>query len=96
MLKREHNKLLSKNSFICDAETLTDDKSKFIASDNTLLEFGNLQSSEKSHSGKYSIKLTKDNIWGMTFRLNDVKKGEKFKLNIWRYSSEDKGFIVAS
>jgi uncharacterized membrane protein len=96
MFKKEHNKKLNKNSFICNAEKVTVDKNQFIASNNTKLEFGKYQSSDKSHSGKYSIKLTKDNIWGMSFKLIDVTKGEKMKLTVWRFSPDNKGFLVAS
>ena len=96
ILKKEPNKFQNAKKFICDAETISQGNKYFIASNNFLLEFLHNQSNEKVHSGKYSLKLTKDNMYGMNFKLNNVKKGDNFRISVWRFATDSSGVIVAT
>jgi uncharacterized membrane protein len=83
-------------TYCCDAETRSPDKHQFISKDNVLFDYGLLQSDEKAHNGNYSIKLTKENPYGMTIALQNVFKSSEFEISVWRYSTEGNGIIVAS
>ena len=82
----------------CDAETLDADSNKFIPSSTKFydLSFGNCntQSDEKAHTGKYSIKLTKEKPFGMTYIIKDVQPDEHFQASVWRLSKNDNGHLV--
>jgi hypothetical protein len=52
------------------------------------------QSSEKAHTGKFSIKLTPKSPYGFTYVVSEVFPGEKFIVSVWRYSEKGKGMLV--
>lgn len=82
----------------CDAETLIEDSSKFMASTKFQdLSFanGNTQSDEKAHTGKYSVKLTKEKPFGMTYIIKNVQPDEHFQVSVWRLSENNNGVLVA-
>lgn len=76
-------------------DTLTENH-KYILNDTILLESFNTQSSEKSLSGKYAVKLTKSNRFALTFAIKNVYKGDRFRFSVWRFSPTNNGLIVAS
>ena len=81
----------------CDAEILTNDGNSFKTNNESIvLNNGITQSSDKSHSNKYSVKLNESAQYGMTFRINNAKKGDNFNITVWRYPEDNNGFIVAS
>ena len=55
-----------------------------------------LISQEKSKSGKNSLKLTADRLYGFSTIFEKVENGDVFKIEIWRNSSEKKGKLVAT
>jgi uncharacterized protein (TIGR02145 family) len=57
---------------------------------------GGIQSDENSHSGKYSVKLTDNSPFGITFLIKNVQAKECFRISAWRHSTDNKGCIVAS
>lgn len=67
----------------CDAENLSADK-KFFVQDSMRFEFGQTQSAEFSHSGKFSCKLDKKTPYGMTVRIKGTEEGESFAISAWR------------
>jgi len=82
------------DTIFCDAETIVDNK--FITSDKDYyLENANTQTNEKAFEGKFSSKLTKDKMYGMTTTINNSKFGEGFIVNVWKQGA-NKAVIVAS
>jgi uncharacterized membrane protein len=82
--------------YTCDAEKSSPAILPSIIDNNLIIENGFQQSHEKSHSGNYSIKLTKKNPYALTIVLKNVIRSSKFEISVWRYSTKDKGIIVAS
>lgn len=81
----------------CNAENRTSDGNFFTAEPNKdLIQSGNLQTSEKAHSGKFAIKLTKDAPYGMTCEFNQVIINDKFNVSVWRYGGDKNAAIIAS
>jgi hypothetical protein len=83
--------------FFCDAENLANgDKDFKTTIDRITLGNGNTRSEERSHSGKYSIRLNQNSQFGMTYRINDAKKGDSICISVWRFPADKKGQIVVS
>ncbi len=78
----------------CNAELLSEDK-KFLLTDNDTVKFDNpnIQTDKESRSGDYSIKLSPDNQFGFSYKFNNVKKGDKFVVTVWRTGKEGKIII---
>jgi hypothetical protein len=84
-----------KLELLCDLEKLNIEKNKFIdSSGNFIFDRGDFQSSDKSFSGKYSIKLTKETPFGFNIKLK-VPENSSFKITMWRYAEKKNGLIVA-
>ncbi|MCD4793744.1 MAG: hypothetical protein K8R54_10945 [Bacteroidales bacterium] len=85
--------------YFCDLEKLNEEKDLFLDSKfkNILYKNAHLRSSEKSLSGKYSIKLNKKNAFGLGIEI-PIKINDYFKITVWRYSDkkEKKGHLVLS
>ncbi len=74
-----------KRQYHCDAETRTMDGLFFTdTSSNIQFEFGMLQSSEETHTGRYAIKLSKEQPYGLTFKMNELEEGDRIRIRIWR------------
>jgi uncharacterized membrane protein len=95
LLKKGHNKLIT-NTFLCDAEKIDPDGVHLISTNNVLVNNGENRNTEKCHSGKYSIKLTKENRYGFTWIPTDFKAGEIIMATVWMNSGNNKGALVAS
>src|ERR1700739_705900 len=91
-------KLFKYDSVTCDAELESPDKKDLIASDKELLDIDSETiDSERVHSGKYSIKLTREKAYGMTFRPNYVEAGDMLCVSVWRYfNKKDTGVLILS
>jgi hypothetical protein len=85
------------NEAFCNMERISKDK-KYYMSDNYARLFKNfyLRTSEKSFSGKFSEKLTKENNYGTGCTIDDVKVGDYFEATIWRRAEDDDYFLVCS
>jgi hypothetical protein len=80
----------------CDADSLDIDKKYFVAKNDQLFKDGITQSSDKSRSGKYASKLTKDAPYGMTYKIGEVRKDEHYEFSVWRHNSNgNASFILA-
>lgn len=78
----------------CNAEQISD--GMYLTSNNSyLLENGNTQSDKKAYEGMFSSLLTKNNPYGMTFKIYDCKFGDGFYVTVWRYGNRS-AVIVAS
>ncbi len=82
----------------CSAEALIEDGNKFMASTKFQdLSFadGNTQSGEKAHTGNFSVKLTKEKPFGMTYIIENFQPDEHFQASVWRLSENNNGVLVA-
>lgn len=80
---------------ICDAETYSSAKKAFIGGNQLEFTSENLQSNEKSHSGKYSAKVNLKNAFTMSILFASVRAGSNYKVSIWRYPAGSKSQIAA-
>ncbi|HSY76040.1 MAG TPA: DUF2079 domain-containing protein, partial [Bacteroidia bacterium] len=100
ILKKEpgkHNGLKGYDSITCGVEKLSPDKQHFLASDGQLIDNINTRDSTKAHNGRYSVMLTKDKPYSMTFRDKNISTGDLLQINAWRYSEDKKnGALVIS
>jgi hypothetical protein len=82
---------------LCDMESITTDNKYYKSSNRSFLFKNNqLRSSEKSYSGKYSEKLTKENMYGTGCTIDNVKVGDYFEATIWKQSEDDDYLFVCS
>ncbi len=88
------NKTIKKLEFSCSAEHLTQDERFFRVAGNDTITLGNAytRTNEMALSGEYSIKLSKKNPFGFTYKFSNIHKGDRFDVSVWRYGKS--GFIV--
>ncbi len=79
---------------LCNADSLSTDKKNFIGENEQYIGNGMTQNSERSFSGKYSCKLTKEKQYGMTFNIGVVKQGEQYKFSVWRYNGNKNASLI--
>ena len=91
------NKLYHYNEAFCDMERMTSDGLYYLTNNQSFLfKNNNLRTSEKSFSGKYSEKLTKENTYGTGCAIDNVKVGDYFEATIWKYSGDDEYQLVCA
>jgi len=78
----------------CNADSLSSDKTQFVGNNGQYFGNGITQSSDKSRSGKYSAKITKDNSQGMDYVIGEVKENEHFKISVWRHKSNKEASLI--
>lgn len=82
---------------LCDMESITKDEKYYKSSTPSFLfKNNNLRSSEKALSGKFSEKLTKENMYGTGCTIKDVQVGDIFEATIWKKSEDDNYLFVCS
>jgi 4-amino-4-deoxy-L-arabinose transferase-like glycosyltransferase len=84
------------DSIYIDAEKQSDDGNFFIASSGLQVATNKSQTTEKTYSGKYAIKLTNANQYGLTIRIPSIVKGNHVSISVKRSSTNGKGVLVAS
>jgi hypothetical protein len=77
----------------CDAEMVSG--TSFLTNG---IEFkgAHTQSTDKARSGKYSSKLNKDQPFGFTYEVTNVKKGDVIEASVWKHTSGNHGGLVIS
>ncbi|GAB4294049.1 MAG: hypothetical protein Kow0068_18940 [Marinilabiliales bacterium] len=81
----------------CDAEKTTENGLFYIDSTgNYLLKGGEYQSQEKSYSGKYSIKLSEKNTFGMRVNIDKIKTGDHFIISVWRFGNNNASVVATA
>ena len=85
------------NSFALylDMET-PEDQQPYVSSGKHSFTVNNTRSNEMAKSGRYSIKLDKNQQFSLDYTLENAKPGDSYKIKIWRYSENNDGFIVVS
>ena len=97
--KKEEVKVVALEEVVCDAENLSKDSVYFVSNSKlsvSKFSLGKKTSQEKAHSGKNSVRLTGESLFGMSNTIERVEAGEIYKVEIWRSSTSKKGKIVAT
>jgi hypothetical protein len=85
------------DSFECGAETISQDKLHFIASNGDLVDNVGARDSVKKHTGNYSICLNTHKEYGFTIHPANFKPGDLLKISVWKYPARiDTGSLVIS
>ncbi len=86
------------DSVLCNSENMTPDHQHLLASDNEPLNNDAATwDSTKAHSGKHSVRLTKEMAYGMTLPLKNIKAGDILCASVWRYSEDPaNGMLIVS
>lgn len=80
-----------------DIEELTPDNKYFKTTIPTVtLPNAKLRNSEKVHSGKFSVKTTKQEPFVFTHRFENLKTGDRIKAGVWRWAENDDAILVMS
>lgn len=87
-IKKTKNDLHS----FCNAERVSSDK--LLGTNGGEFNGITARSSEKSRSGKYALKLTKENPYGFEYKVRDVKKGTVITAEVWRNVESKSGAIA--
>jgi hypothetical protein len=88
-------KIIRHESVYCNFEALAQDTNYFFSSDSACkFDKVSVRSADASFSGKYSIKLNKENPYGSGTKII-LKKGY-YKITIMRHSDDGDGHIVAA
>jgi uncharacterized membrane protein len=80
----------------CDMEKIDESKKLILFSNNEKADTLTNRSDEKAHSGKYSIRLTKDNPYCMSIHFSDLNELTYMQVSVWRSPGGKNGNLVAS
>jgi hypothetical protein len=69
------------------------DIKEYIAAGTNLFLVYKTRTSEKARSGNFSIKLDKNQQYSLGYTFENTRPGDNFKISIWRYSSNNEGFL---
>jgi len=96
--KYSNNNEIERINYFCGAENTTPNNKYFIEQNNSNVKFANnnIQSFEKSFSGKYSVKLDSIHKFGMSIKIKNIKPDEKYKISVVRYGNPKAYIIVSS
>lgn len=80
----------------CDAEFRDSTGQDFRSPDRDFIfKNASMQSTENALSGGHSIKVVKDQPYGMTFRAKNLDQGESLQISVWRKGKDSPGVILA-
>ena len=97
ILKRSTPVYKDSTIIICNADSLTENRTCFMTSLPGLFAGNaNTRTNKEAHSGKYSIVLNKDNPYGFTMRLKYISPHEKMRITVWTKNNKDQAGIVIS
>jgi hypothetical protein len=85
----------SLSTFCFTMDSLSPDRTFFIASGEKI-DAGQTQSTEYSHSGKFSSKLSGDQPYGLPYQLRNLKSGQVYRVSVWRRGDTKNTFLVAA
>ncbi|MFA4852740.1 MAG: hypothetical protein WC599_09500, partial [Bacteroidales bacterium] len=81
---------------LCTADSLCSDGEKFIGTKDQFFNNGNTRNPDFARSGKFSSKITKDNPYGMTYTIGQVRTNEHYRISVWRHiGNNDASLVVA-
>lgn len=82
--------------FSFNAEKVSTDSKKLLASNGVVLGNVEIRTNEKSRSGEYSIKMDGEREFALEYQLTNVKPGENYEIEIWKHSDNESGRLVVS
>jgi uncharacterized membrane protein len=88
LMKKSNQELKNMNlldSLECGAETLSADKLHFVASNGELVNGVSARDSLIKRTGKYSIRINKNNQYGFGYYGKNLKSGDLLKVSVWEY-----------
>lgn len=88
--------LIGEKSIKCDFESIDEDKKHILFQNNEKADTLLKRTSEKAHNGQYSLKLTKENPYGISYNFKDVLESHYIQISVWRYSNSSQNQIIAS
>jgi hypothetical protein len=59
-----------------------------------LFKVGGKRSSLHAKSGQFSVQLDKKHPFGMTYRLDHLKDGQRYRVSVWRYDPSKKAALI--
>lgn len=87
---------MDSTEIVCNADSLTQDGKYFTGTFGQSFKNGITQSSEKAFSGKFSCKLSGENKYGMTYIIGQIRKGEHYRVSVWRNDNNMNATLVVS
>ena len=82
--KIESPVMITTSTFSISVETLSDDSTRIKADDRSyIFDLASRRSDSTAHTGRYSLKLTKETPFGFTFDMDSITKGEKIYAEFW-------------
>jgi hypothetical protein len=85
------------NEAFCDMERMTSDGLYYLTNNQSFLfKNNNLRTTEKSFSGNFSEKLTKENTYGTGCTVEHVQAGDYLEATIWKYSKDNNYQLVCA
>ena len=86
-----------KTSYACDAELIAADGQHYTNKEGQLFAGGDTRTDQLSLGGHFSCKLDAGSPYGMTIKLNGLKKGESIRINAWRkIGGKDESTLMVS
>ena len=84
--------------YFCGAENqvTNEDGSIVFENEGHIFEIGEVQSADFSFEGQYSVKLDKQQKYGFSYAIYNVKKGELINAAVWQKVNSDKGTLICS
>ena len=98
LLKKQQRSVPFKpvDSILCNNDMRGADKKYLVASNKELVSSPGTEDSSRVRHGKYSCRLTKENVYGMTFNGSKLIPGTIIRASIWRYSEHKNGALAVT
>ncbi len=80
----------------CDFEKVSPDGKSILAADGSDFCTVSSLSADKARSGKNALKLVGFDSYAMDYKIENVKAGDSFEMNIWRYGINKGAFLVVA
>lgn len=84
------------DTLFCDYETIDKTKGTILFSNEQKADTITYLTTEKSHSGKHSLKLTTERPFNTPLKFNDIKNIRYLQISLWAYGPENDANIIAS
>ena len=78
----------------CNCELVNQD-GYFVSNQNVLFGNGTNQSAEVSYESNYSCKVNAENPYGMTFKTNEIRGGDRFIVQVWRHGATTGNIVIS-
>ncbi len=83
------------DAVVCDAESVVQKEGKtFFINSGYTFSGGDFRSKENARSGQWSVKLHREQEFGLGSEIEDLTAGDRFKISVWRKGNH--GVLVVS